>query len=51
MQKEQAKQRIETLRAEIDRHRHAYRVLDMPTLEEVYAKDYSLNPDHYVQII
>ncbi len=34
MQKEQAKQRIETLRVEIDRHRHAYHVLDMPTLSD-----------------
>jgi DNA ligase (NAD+) len=37
MQKEQAKHRIEKLREEIDRHRHAYYVLDMPTLsDEVY---------------
>lgn len=34
MEKEQAKQRIEKLREEIDRHRHAYHVLDMPTLSD-----------------
>jgi DNA ligase (NAD+) len=34
MEKEQAKYRIEKLREEIDRHRHAYHVLDMPTLSD-----------------
>jgi DNA ligase (NAD+) len=34
MEKEQAKYRIDKLREEIDRHRHAYHVLDMPTISD-----------------
>lgn len=37
MEREQALQRIEKLREEIDKHRHAYHVLDAPTLpDEAY---------------
>ena len=34
MEKEQARSRIEKLREEIDRHRHAYYVLDMPSISD-----------------
>jgi DNA ligase (NAD+) len=34
MEKEQARLRIEKLREEIERHRHAYHVLDMPSISD-----------------